>query len=357
MYEIKSLDDIYGNNVTLFSIKTLLERKSFPKLSIMSGVMGVGKSSVAKVVANMLDKSATPVKTYNCGILDNMQVLQDEVFSLNPAQPKVFIFEEIHSLSRANQNALLQMFDSQASNIYVICTTTEISRVLRTIRSRARVWEFHLLSEKQLAQLLDDYLEKREITLTERSKQSLLRSCHGVPRELINNTDFAIDGNFDAIQLDSVLGNVSDDLVYSVFVALKSNSVDFVNVLEDLVEDASKEKLDALNDFWLRFLLERSGGVRRTLSLQMVTSLNSLFTHDEILRITKVMLRLTPKTMMLELVNLNMIMTGTTDQVVVGQQIDKAREREQDSARQVRGAKEVAEGVQVSSTSLANFKL
>jgi len=324
MLEIKSLDDIRGNNIVIYSIKTLLEQKCFPKLSIMSGVMGVGKTSVAKLVAQALDESGMPVVTYNCGVLEDMGKLQEEVFALKPAKPKAFIFEELHSLSKANQNALLQMFDSQAPNVFIICTTTELYKVLRTIRSRARVWEFRLLSEKQLAQLLDDYLVVREAELSAQSKQALLRSCRGVPRDLISNIDFALDGKFSADQLNTLLGNISDELLYAVFCSMKSNTVDFVGHIEDLMDDPSVDKVRAITDFWLRFLLERVGGSKSTLTAEMLRNLNKIFSAEDISKVTRALLRTTPDTLMLELVNLNMQLVGGSSATVLGQQRDEA---------------------------------
>lgn len=328
MFEIKTLEDVRGNNVVVYAIKTLLERNNFPKLSIMAGVLGVGKTSVATIVANQLNKADTPVKVYNCGLMDDMSKIQEEVFSMNPMQPRAFIFEELHALSRANQNALLQMFDSQSQNVYIICTTTELSKILRTIRSRARVWEFKLLSEKQLSQLLDDYLKSLGAELSIPAKQTLLRSCRGVPRDLIKNTDFALDGEFNSNQLDSLLGNVSDELCFSIFSALKSRTVDFVTHIEDLIDDTADNKLSALSDFWLRFLLERSSEVRTTLSNEMIKALDKIFNPSDITKVTKVLLRATSETLLLELVNLNMTLTSTTGSTVLGHQLDKAQRME-----------------------------
>ena len=340
MYEIRTLDDVRGNNVAVYSIRTLLERKCFPKLSIMAGVMGVGKTSIARVVAGMLDDSGIAVKTYNFGLDVDMQKLQEEVFSLNPMRPRAFIFEEIHGLARSDQNALLQMFDSQSRNVYVICTTTELHKVLRTIRSRAQVWEFKLLSEKQLAQLLDDYLKMKNATLSDASKQSLLRACRGVPRDLLKSADFALDGEFTHTQLDALLGNVSDEVMFSVFCSLKSTPVDFIVNLEALMEEVSAAKLQAMND--LRFLMERSGGMRKTLTTSMVKTLNSIYTLKEMSTIAKMLLRATPDTLMLELVSLNMSLTGSTAATSLGQQKDIALKAESE----VRGDKQKVKGTQ-----------
>lgn len=357
MYEINTLDDMRGNNVVIYSIKTLLDRGKFPKLSIMSGVMGVGKTSVAKVVANQLDSSEMGIQMYNFGMPVDMSKLSEEVFALKPAKPRAFIFEEIHGLPRNEQNALLQMFDTQSPNVYIICTTTEIQKVLRTIRSRAHVWEFKLLSDKQLASLLDDYLNSRGASLTPQSKQSLLKACRGVPRDLLNNADFAIDGEFDSIQLDALLGNVSDELMYSIFCALKSSPVDFVVHIENLMEEVSSAKLQAMNDFWLRFLLERSGATRKTLTTEMINTLNTSFTRQEMQQVAKLLLRATPETLLLELVNLNMTLSEGTLATALGQQRDLAQENQRQTRMDKQQGKGAADSARISADAVREFKL
>ena len=322
MYTISNLDDVRGNTVAVYSIKTLLSKKMFPKLSIMSGMMGVGKTSIANVVAKSLDETDSPVKTYNFGLKLDMAAIREEVFSLSPAKSKAFIFEEIHALPESDQNALLQMFDTQPANVYVICTTTELNKVIRTIQSRAQVWEFKLLSEKQLRQLLDDYLKSQNVDFNEQSKQALLKSSHGVPRDLIKNADFAIAGQFDEIQLDTLLGNVSDANLFTMFCALCSNPVDCVNYLRDILENPSWNLINAMNDFWVRYILESKSGVLQTFSKEMITTLNSLYTQESIVKVGKLLTRVRPKNLLLELLMLNMSLQSVSNKTVLGIQKD-----------------------------------
>lgn len=357
MLEITKLEEVRGNNVTIFAIKTMLERKSYPKLSIMSGVIGVGKTSVARIVASQLDKSGMPVVSFNFGAEVNMDEVNQQVFSLNPSQPKVFIFEELQGLSRDLQQGLMQMIDTQPANVYIICTTSEIHKVLRAIRSRSRIWEFKLLSDKQCAQLLDDYLELKGVQLSTGSKQSLLRACRGVPRDLLMNADLAIDGNFSTSQLDALLDNVSDQLTFTLFCALKSKTADFVSHIEELMEESSTDKLAALRDFWLRYVLERSASTRQTLSPEMIKALDALFSVNEINKVARTLLRSTADTVLLELVSLNMSLTESNSATVLGQQRDTAHKVEQEVRAEKQRAQRTPESAQLTADSVKGFTL
>ena len=320
MLNLSSLDEVRGNNVTLYAIKTLLERKAFPRLCILSGMMGVGKTSVANIIASSLDASGAPSKVYNLGMPTDLKILQEEVFSFTPAKPRAFIFEELQGLSKADQNALLQMFDRQSQNIYIICTTTEIYKIIKTIKSRARVWEFRSLSEKQMAHLLDDYLEDKGVNLTASAKNSLLRASKGVPRDLLKNADMAIDGSFTDSDLDALLGNVADPTMYTLLCALVGETADFVMLSEELFNNDIPTVLSNLRDFWLRYLMERSGMEKVTFSAEMITVLDAIFPEAERLKVAQLLLRSKPDTLLMELLSYNMGRLMSNESTILGQQ-------------------------------------
>lgn len=324
MLKIKDLSEVRGNNVIIYSIKTLLEKRSFPHFSILAGHMGVGKSTVAQLVAEQLDETGTTPTTINFGLEVNMREVEENVFKMNPIKPKAFIFEELHGMDRGQQTALLTMLDHCPDNVYVICTTTEIYKILATIRSRATVWNFKLLGTKQLAQLLDDYLESINAAMTERAKGALLRSSFGVPRDLLKNADMALSGDFTPEQLEALVGNVSEDLIFSVLLALKTNSADFSTKISALLEESSKEQLTQFRDFFTRYILERKGIDGCTISSDKIKALDAAYKEADLLKIGQTLVKATKDTFILELELLNMQLTGTGTRDFVGQQVDKS---------------------------------
>lgn len=324
MLDIKTLNDIRGNNVVIYTLKTLLSKNTFPKFAIFHGNMGVGKSSVAALIAREITGKEFPVTTFNFGLTVDMKELESAVFSLNPISPRAFVFEELHGLDKAQQTALLTMLDKQPSNVCIICTTTELYRVLKTMQSRATKFEFKLLGEKQLSQLLDDYLDSKGQKFSRQAKQTLLQSARGVPRDLLKNADLAIAGGFSGEQLDALLGRLSQDLIFTLLCSLKSTAVDFAGNITKLMEESEKDKLYQLRDFFTRFLLERKGIPGGTLGAEKISTINSLFSDEELERIGKMLVRAKPETLILELSLLNMELTKTTPKQMVGQQIDRA---------------------------------
>lgn len=324
MLEITKLEEVHGNSVVVYSIKKLLERGSYPAFSIMSGHMGVGKSTVARLVAQELNKSEHDIVTFNFGLDIDMKELEDTVFKMNPAEPRAFVFEEMQGMDKAQQTALLTMLDRQPANVIIIGTTTESHKILRTIRSRATIWEFKLLSKKQLSQLLDDYLDQQGITnMSKQAKEALLYSAAGVPRDLLKKTDLAISGDFDSSQLNALLGRMSEDLIFSLFCSLKSQAVDFTSSITTFIEQANDSKLAQLRDFWTRYLLESMEIDNPTLPKDKLQQLSEVFTYDEAMKVGRTLIRATPDTIVMELVMLNMEMTRTSKANQIGQQKDK----------------------------------
>lgn len=324
MLDIKSFDDVRGNNVVIYSIKKLLEKQTYPAFSIMTGHMGVGKSTVARLVAESINKGESQVHVFNFGLEVNMKDLEDHVFKMNPMEPRAFIFEELHGLDKSQQTALLTMLDSQPQNVYIICTTTEAYKILSTIKSRATMWNFKLLGQRQLAQLLDDYLaDIGGPNLSRAAKEALLHSARGVPRDLLKNVDLAIAGEFSSDQLNDLLGRVSEDTMFSLFYALKSQSVDFSAAVEVLMDQSGENELPQLRDFWTRYLLESRGIDNPTIPKDKLKQLQELYSSADATKVGRTLVKATPETLILELALLNMELTRTSLGQQVGQQMDK----------------------------------
>ena len=324
MLEIKTLEELRGNNVVIYSIKRLIEKGTYPAFSIMAGHMGVGKSTAAKLVAEALNKSEVPVHVYNFGLNIDMNELEETVFKMNPSEPRAFVFEELHGMDKGQQTALLNMLDMQPQNVFIVCTTTEKFKILNTIRSRAAVWDFKLLGQRQLAQLLDDYLASKGINnMSPAAKEALLHAANGVPRDLLKNTDLAISGEFNGEQLNALLGRVSENLMFSLFSALKATSVEFSATVGTFIDQTSDSKLPQLRDFWTRYLLERKDIDNPTIAKDKLRALNAVFSDDEVTKVGRALVRATPDTLILELALLNMELTKTSVGHQVGQQKDR----------------------------------
>lgn len=324
MYKIEKLSDLRGNNVSIYLLNRFIENGNMPPFLILSGKMGVGKSTAAQLVAAQIDKSELPIKVYNLGLEIKMSELEAEVFKMNPVKKRVFIFEELHGLDKSQQTALLTMIDSQPSNVIVIATTTELNKILRTVRSRATILDFKPLSAKQLSELLDDYLKSVGFTLPEEARNMLIRSSYGVARDLIKNTELILEGKLDITQMYDLLDCVSDNLMFSLLCALKSKTSDFCTAISAFSESAGQDKVFQLRDFFTRFLLECNGASEKTIDKEKIEMLHSIYSREDLLKIGRTLSSITSDTWALRLTMLNMELTNTSTRTLTGQQSDTA---------------------------------
>ena len=328
MLELNNLDEIRGNTVAIYSIKTLLRGNNFPRFSILSGREGVGKSSVAKIIAKEISKDDRII-TYNMGLNVNMDEVQQQVFTLAPVSPKAFIFEEIQGLNKENQTALLNMIDTQPNNVYVICTTTAINKISRALKSRATSWEFKVLDKAQLEGLLSDYLNEQGKVLSKEAKELLIRSSFGIPRDLLKNTDFALSGDFTSSDLGTLLGQVPDDNLFALFLSVASDDGGNVAlILNGLINQVTGDKLYQIRDFCTRYLLASLSRNYNSIGRDIVFTLDSIYTTEKKEKVTNALIKLTADNLVLGLLSLNMNLGRVNNASLLGSQKHLAQQNE-----------------------------
>lgn len=161
---------------------------------ILWGPPGVGKTTLAKIIAQRLDSAFYTLSAVNCGVKDVRDVIEKARANrfFNSASPILFI-DEIHRFSKSQQDSLLAAVET--GDITLIGATTENPsfEVIRPLLSRCQVYVLKSLEKDELLRLLhhavstDDYLRQREVCLEE--TEALLRYSGGDARKLLNILD------------------------------------------------------------------------------------------------------------------------------------------------------------------------
>lgn len=161
---------------------------------ILWGPPGVGKTTLAKIIAQRLDCAFYTLSAVNCGVKDVREVI-DKARSnrfFNSASPILFI-DEIHRFSKSQQDSLLAAVEM--GDVTLIGATTENPsfEVIRPLLSRCQVYVLKSLEKDELLELLDHaihddaYLREREVDIQE--TEALLRYSGGDARKLLNILD------------------------------------------------------------------------------------------------------------------------------------------------------------------------
>ena len=179
---------------------------------ILWGPPGVGKTTLARIIANTLDREFFTLSAVNAGVKDVRDVIDaakgKSLFS-GAGAPILFI-DEIHRFNKAQQDALLGAVE--AGTVVLIGATTENPsfEVITPLLSRCQVFVLKSLEPDDLQRLLDralredEVLKERHIEL--REKEALFRHSGGDARKLLNILEIVVDsqvGKADPIVVDN----------------------------------------------------------------------------------------------------------------------------------------------------------
>lgn len=191
-----SLDNYIGQTHLVGSGAVLRNMIDARRISsfILWGPPGVGKTTLAKIIAHQLDTPFYTLSAVNCGVKDVRDVIDKARAGrfFNSPSPILFI-DEIHRFSKSQQDSLLAAVET--GDITLVGATTENPsfEVIRPLLSRCQVYVLKSLGKDELLQLLDHAL-KDDVVLSQREvhveeTEALLRYSGGDARKLLNILD------------------------------------------------------------------------------------------------------------------------------------------------------------------------
>jgi len=198
----KTLDEYIGQEHLVGEgavLRKMIESGNMASI-ILWGPPGVGKTTLARIIANTLDRPFYSLSAVNSGVKDVREVIdksQKQQFFGRP-NPILFI-DEIHRFSKSQQDSLLGAVES--GTIILIGATTENPsfEVITPLLSRCQVYVLKSLDKAHLEQLLnvaltkDTELRKRKITILE--NEALLRYSGGDARKLYNVLELCVNAD------------------------------------------------------------------------------------------------------------------------------------------------------------------
>ena len=166
---------------------------------ILWGPPGVGKTTLARIVAKQLDRPFHTLSAISSGVKDIRDVIEKSKGNnlFNPQVPILFI-DEIHRFSKSQQDALLGAVENGTFTLIGATTENPSFEVISPLLSRCQVYVLKELDVENLYKLLshaletDDYLKSLNITVKE--KESLFRFSGGDARKLLNILEIVISG-------------------------------------------------------------------------------------------------------------------------------------------------------------------
>jgi len=184
-YRPTSLDEIVGQETLLgenAALRKLIEADALPHL-FLYGPPGCGKTTLARVIASTLDRPFYERNATTLKVEDLRKIFKEHSNALQ--KPLIFI-DEVHRLSKNQQEVLLPFMESYAALIIGASTENPYYSMTAAMRSRSHLFELKHINENTMQEQLEEITAKEEIAIEADAKAYLIRSSAGDLRAMLN---------------------------------------------------------------------------------------------------------------------------------------------------------------------------
>ncbi len=183
-YRPKSLDDIVGQEHLIDKnaiLRKIIESNKLPHI-FFYGPAGCGKTTLARNIANKLSLSFYELNATTFKIEELRDILKKHINAL--AKPLIFI-DEVHRLSRSQQEVLLPFMERYDAYIIGASTQNPFFTLTSAVRSRSHLFELKAVDNDSLLKLLDKIIGQEHISISGGAKEYLINSSGGDARAMI----------------------------------------------------------------------------------------------------------------------------------------------------------------------------
>ena len=229
-YRPQIFEDLIGQDVIAETISNSIKINKVPNAYLFTGIRGVGKTTIARIVAkslNCLKEIDKPCNgkveaCENCKAISNsnhIDVLEmdaasktgvDDVRDLiefsrygpTSAKYKIFIIDEVHMLSKQAFNALLKTLEEPPEYLKFIFATTEIKKIPITVISRCQRFDLPRVKSLELFNFIKKITEKEKGKASDDALKLIVKISEGSVRDSLSLLDRALVSQEQGVELD-----------------------------------------------------------------------------------------------------------------------------------------------------------
>lgn len=244
-YRPQMLEEVVGQEHIKKALKNAIELDKISHAYLFTGPRGTGKTSTARIFAKSLNCKEGPTIS-PCGVCPNcvditnstpmdvieidaasnrkvedaQNILEKVMYAPVNSRYKIYIIDEVHMLSTTAFNALLKTLEEPPKNVIFILATTEVHKVLDTIKSRCQRFDFKRITTDDIVKHLRYISDNEKINITDDALFTIAKNSAGGMRDSIALLDqlSVLDGD-EAISTDDInnlLGRLSFDTLNSL---------------------------------------------------------------------------------------------------------------------------------------------
>ena len=217
-YRPQTFDDLIGQEVVAETIINSIKAKKIPNAYLFTGIRGVGKTTIARIVAkalncaNGIDSLCKENFCDNCeGIINSshIDVMEIDGASTNSVENvreliefsryaptsskyKIFIIDEVHMLSKQAFNALLKTLEEPPEYLKFIFATTEIKKIPVTVVSRCQRFDLSRIKSTELFEFIKKVKDKEKGNVSDEALKLIVKISEGSVRDALSLLDRAL---------------------------------------------------------------------------------------------------------------------------------------------------------------------
>ncbi|MWP61992.1 DNA polymerase III subunit gamma/tau [Gilliamella sp. Pas-s25] len=297
----KSFSEVVGQQHVLKILSNALSLGRVHHAYLFSGTRGVGKTSIARLLAKGLN-CETGITATPCGVCDNCrdieqgrfvdlleidaasrtkvedtrEILDNIQYLPSKGRFKVYLIDEVHMLSRSSFNALLKTLEEPPEHVKFLLATTDPQKLPITILSRCLHLHLNVLDTALIGQQLEHILQLEQINGDAKAIALLAKAANGSMRDALSLTDQAIalgNGKVDAESVAVMLGTLDKSIPFAIVEALHNGEG---NALMQQIQAAAVQGVD-----WDNLLAETITLLHQIALLQVVPTALGDYTDNE----------------------------------------------------------------------------